>query len=165
MEQNKLPMVMSLQDTLDSWNEKFWQKRYQGDTYVSSPYKDDIEWLTDDAVWYFRVTLLTMNTVLFYYPKMVQINFFRNFVWLTLMAVQFTEYSLLASIYAGKYTYTPGKFNQSDWNQSLFDWKAIANLLNAAALTINFIVTVVSWPLIMPYILMGENYSIWNKID
>lgn len=89
MEQNiiNLPQVMSLQDTLDSWNEKFWQKRYLGDTYVSSPYKEDIEWLTDDAVWYFRVTLLTMNTVLFYYPKMVQINFFRNFVWLTLMAV------------------------------------------------------------------------------
>ena len=47
----------------------------------------------------------------------------------------------------------------------MFDWKAIANLLNAAALTINFIVTVVSWPLIMPYILLGENYSIWSKID
>ena len=47
----------------------------------------------------------------------------------------------------------------------MFDWKAIANLLNAAALTMNFIVTVVSWLLIMPYILLGENYSIWSKID
>lgn len=81
--------------------DKFWTVRYSHDSYISSPYKDELPWLTDDIVWWARVMLLTLNTAMFYYPKMVTYSFGMNFVWLTLLAVQFTEYSLMASIYAG----------------------------------------------------------------
>ena len=103
--------------------------------------------------------------MLFYYPKIVQINFFKTFIWLTFIAVHLNEYSLLASIYAGNYTYSPGTFDTNGKNESIFDWKAIANLLNAATLTINFVVTVLSWPLVMPLILESDKNSFWNKID
>ena len=111
------------------------------------------------------MTLLTINTVLFYYPKIVQINFFKTFIWLTLIAVHLTEYSLLASIYAGKYTYSADTFNSNGENESIFDWKVIANLLNGATVTVNFVVTVLSWPMVMPFILASDKYSFWRKID
>ena len=130
--------------------------RYSQDSYKSSPYKDDVSWLSDEAVWWARVILLTLNTVMFYYPKMVKISFGKNFVWLTLLAVQFTEYSLFTSIYAGKYTYGV---------DSLIDYKALATILNTSAQTMNLIVTVVSWILIMPWVYTSEENTLIFKID
>ena len=136
--------------------EKFWTVRYSQDSYKSSPYKDDISWLTDDAVWWARVIILTLNTVMFYYPRMVKISFGKNFVWLSLLAVQFTEYSLLTSIYAGKYTYGV---------DSLIDYKALATLLNTASQSINLTVTLVSWVFIMPWVYTDEKNTLYYKID
>lgn len=147
---------MSFQESLETWFDKFWTVRYSHDSYKSSPYKEDIPWLTDDAVWLARVILLTLNTVMFYYPKMVMLSFERNFVWLTLLAVQFTEYSLLTSIYASQYTYGV---------DSIVDYKAIANILNTAAQTINVIVTTITWILIMPLLLSDEESSLAYKLD
>jgi hypothetical protein len=87
---------------------------------------------------------------------MVTISFGRNFVWLTLLAVQFTEYSILTSIYAGMYTYGV---------DSLINYKPLATILNTASQAINVIVTLCSWLLIMPLILFDGDISLSYKID
>ena len=101
---------------------------------------------------------------MFFLPNLIQINVLRHFVWLSLLALHFTEYSLLASIYAEVYKYN-GDTLLTDFRESFIDYKIFANILNEIALTVNFIVTVISWVLIMPWILMSEENSIYVKID
>jgi hypothetical protein len=87
---------------------------------------------------------------------MVTVSFDKNFVWLTLLAVQLTEYSLFTSIYAGQYTYGV---------DSLVDYKVIATILNTLAQTMNVIVTLVSWLLIMPWVYTYEENTLLFKVD
>lgn len=130
---------------------KMFRTRYQEDQFVTSPYEDELEWLTPNMVYWIRVIMLIMNTVQFQFPWLIKTNIGMMLVYLSFWGVWLTELSLFFSIWASEY---------EQGVNSIVDYKVMAVLINSLGENVNIIVTIVSWIFILPLLwTMDDGWS------
>merc|ERR1719329_222948 len=135
-------------EEFDQFYEKFFTERYKNDTYKMSPYQelldDEYKWLLGDtAIFWYRVTMLALNSYYVYSSLALSSSIVGTGLYFTMWGVHLTNVSLLCSLWASGYLARESK---------IFDYKIMANVSNAVTIPVNFIVTVVSWILIIPYV-------------